>query len=312
MKRIYIIAAVVLIVTIASVIFYKWDKDQLSLPLNQKITSIINKTINNNSKTSIDHIVIITMENKSYEDIVNNQDAPYINSLIHKHSFSDNYFAVSHPSLPNYIAMIGGNTFGINTDCTDCHVNSTNLVDQLEQTNKTWKAYMESMPTACFSGSAGEYAQKHNPFIYFDDIKNNPNRCKNIVPFTQLQTDLKSENTTANFIWISPNLCNDMHDCSVEKGDTWLSEQIPLILKSPAFSQQKSLLVITWDEGETSGDNKVPLLLIGNSVKQGFVSHNAYTHYSLLHTIENLWNISPLTMNVSNAPIMSDLISIPK
>lgn len=263
--------------------------------------------IQQNRLSQLDHIVIITMENKSYDEIVGNKSAPYINSLIHLYSFADNYFAVSHPSLPNYLALIGGSTFGITNDCIDCHVSSNNLVDQLEQAHKTWKAYMESMPYPCFIGSNNLYAQRHNPFIYFDNIRNNKNRCENIVPYTSLQSDFQSINTTPNFVWITPNVCSDMHDCSVATGDKWLSEQVSQILKSPAFLKQKSLLVITWDEGEGSASNRVPTLLIGNSVRQGFISHTAYTHYSLLRTIENVWNIPSLTINTTLSNSMSDI-----
>jgi acid phosphatase len=279
------------------------------LPTAQKIKTILENPIKTFSTPAINSVVIIMMENKSYSDIVGSPNAPYINSLIHKYSFANNYFAVSHPSLPNYLAIAGGSTFGITSDCTDCYVNSVNLVDQLEQTHKTWKAYMESIPSSCFIGSSGEYAQKHNPFIYFDNIRNNPKRCQNIVPYTQLKSDFQSIQTTPNFAWVSPNLCNDMHDCSINTGDMWLSSNVPNILNSPAFTQRKSLLIITWDEGEGSGNNQIPTLLIGNTVKKSYVSHTFYTHYSLLHTIENEWNISPLTMNVSQSAVISDVFT---
>lgn len=299
----------IFLIVVSAVLIMATRHVSYSLPSGQSPKPAHKKSVQGLSTFSIDHIVIITMENKSYADIVGNENAPYINFLIHTYSFADNYFAVSHPSLPNYLAIVGGSTFNITSDCTNCSVNASNLVDQLGQIHKTWKAYMESMPSSCFIGSSGEYAQKHDPFIYFDDIRNNPGRCNNIVPYSQLRADLRSANTTPDFIWISPNLCNDMHDCLTKTGDAWLSEQIPMILNSPAFTKQKSLLVIAWDEGEGSGSNQVPAIFIGNSVKQGFMSTTSYTHYSLLHTIENIWNIQPLTGNAAKSNSIKDVFT---
>ena len=309
MKKIVIVIFVLIlfcIIVICGTFYKRWEYHSSTI-LRQTVSSLSQKSIKEASVSSINHIVILTMENRSFSDIVKNSNAPYINSLIHHYSFANNYFAVSHPSLPNYLALTGGDTFGISSDCTNCYINATNLTDQLEKTHKTWKAYMESMPSACFIGSSGEYAQKHDPFIYFDDIRNNQRQCDNIVPYSELSTDLISVNTTPDFIWISPNLCDDMHDCSTLAGDTWLSTQIPKILTSPAFTKQKSLLVITWDEGENISTNQVPTIFVGNVVKSGFTSHTLYSHYSLLHTIESSWGLSPLTNNVAQSNIISDI-----
>lgn len=256
-----------------------------------------------------DHIVIIVMENKSTDDIIGSNNAPFINSLLLKGSFLNNYHAVAHPSLPNYLALIGGSTFGISSDCTTCYLNQPNLIDWLETKQKSWKAYMESMPSSCFIGDSGDYAQKHNPFIYFNDIRLNPNRCKNIVPFSQLSADLSKPNTAPNFIWISPNLCHDMHNCSIQTGDTWLSQQIPQILSSKLFINQSSLFILTWDENDSvlTLNNQIPTILIGSGVKQNYKSNIYYTHYSLLHTIESSWNLPTLTNNDQQAQIINDI-----
>lgn len=308
MKKKYLFFIFLIIIALCAILYRRIDVDKSwTLPVTQRINLSLQKIGLSTGNSSVDHVVVIVMENKSYSDIVGSKNAPYINTLIQKYSFANNYHAVSHPSLPNYIAILGGNTFGITSDCTDCHINSSNLVNQLEQAHKTWKAYMESMPSACFIGNAYPYDQKHNPFIYFDNIRNNQNRCRSIVPYTEISSDFKSIQTTPDFAWITPNMCSDMHDCSVAKGDAWLAKQIPLILQSPAFTNQKSLLVLTWDEGEGSGSNQIPTILIGNSVKQGFISHTPYTHYSLLHTIENIWGLAPLTINTQNSPIINDI-----
>lgn len=276
---------------------------------------IVTSTQSNNqpaNKITLEHIGIIIMENKDNTEVVGSKNAPYFNSLIPQYSLADNYLAITHPSLPNYLAILGGSTFGITNDCTSCYVNAPNLVDQLEQAHKTWKAYMESMPSTCFIGSSGEYAQKHDPFIYFDDIRTNAKRCANIVPSSNLSKDFQSTNTTPDLFFLTPNLCNDMHDCPVSTGDTWLANNVPAILKSPAFTKQNSLLVITWDEGETSGDNRIPTILLGNAAKKGYVSQTKYTHYSLLKTIEDAWNLPPLTTNAAQSNNMFNMLQSTK
>src|SRR5438105_935267 len=108
-----------------------------------------------------------------------------------------------------------------------------------------WKAYMESMPSACLTTDSYPYAVKHNPFVYYNDIRTNASRCQShVVPFTQLSTDLQSASTTPSYSWITPNMCNDMHDCSIATGDAWLSSHLPAILTSPAFTTQNSLLLL--------------------------------------------------------------------
>ncbi len=255
----------------------------------------------------IKHIFLIVMENKSYYQIINNPSAPFINNLAKNNFLTTNYSGVTHPSLPNYLSLIGANTFGIHSDCNNCSVNAKNLIDLLEEKNITWKAYMENMPNSCFLGNSYPYAQKHNPFIYFNDIKNNTRRCNNIVSLQILDKDLKNDSTTPNFVWITPNLCNDMHDCQITIGDNWLKNEVNQILSSPAFTHQSSLLFITWDEGEIL-NNHIPLIVAGSVVKHS-TSNTSYNHYSLLHTIEVIWNLPPLNNNDRNAPIISNFFS---
>ncbi len=259
------------------------------------------------SVPDFNHIVIIIMENKPLSSLQNNPSASYINQLAKQYAYAANYTAVTNPSLPNYIALIGGSTFGINSDCTNCFLNQPNLIDRLQTADISWKAYMESMPSACYLGSTNLYAQKHDPFIYFDDIRNNSARCKNIVPYSNLTKDLASA-SPPRFIWITPNLCNDMHNCSIQTGDTWLSHNVPLILKSKIFTTKNSLLVITWDEGNIY-DNKIATIFAGPQVKHNFVSYKAYSHYSLLHTVESSWHLHPLTSNDSTSPVMADFFN---
>jgi hypothetical protein len=256
---------------------------------------------------AFDHVFVIVMENHSYNQIIGSVDAPFINSLAPTGGLAANYSAITHPSLPNYLAMVGGDTFGVINDCTDCFISAPTIADNLEAAGKRWTAYEESMPSPCFVGDSYPYVQKHDPFIYFDSIRTDAARCQShIVPYSQLATDLLSASTTPTYAFITPDICNDMHDCSVATGDAWLGVEVPLILASPAFTTQNSLLVLVWDEDDFSGTNQVPLLLIGSGVIANFQSSVAYDHYSLLRTIEDGLGLPALTANDAGATPMSD------
>jgi phospholipase C len=156
------------------------------------------------------------------------------------------------------------------------------------------------MPNPCYLGDAGSlYRQKHNPFIYFDSIRKNTARCNKIVPLTQLDTDLKN-NTVPDYTWITPNMCNSMHDCSVSTGDAWLKTWVGKILATPAW-QQNGVLFITFDEGKTdagcctlANGGQIVTLVISPLGKPAFKSSVAYNHYALLRTIEDGWGLTPL------------------
>lgn len=260
------------------------------------------------------HVFIIVEENKEYGDVIGSSQAPYINSLAKQYAAADNYYGVAHPSLPNYIALTSGSTNGVTSDCTPpsgCLLKVPNIADNIEKSGRSWKEYAESMPGSCYGSNAGDYATKHNPFLYYTDIQGNAARCNaHVVPFTQLVTDLQTTQTTPDFAFITPNLCNDMHDCSVAQGNNWLATNVPAILSSKAFTSQNSLLVITWDEGDSSS-NHIPTILIGSNVKRGYSSQAPYTHYALLHTIEHAWGLPALTTNDKHAPLMSEFFVSP-
>jgi phospholipase C len=244
------------------------------------------------------HIFVLVMENKESGSVIGNQDAPYINSLAQRYGMAASYYGMTHPSLPNYLELLGGSTFGVTSDCTDCFVNSFNLVDQLEEARKSWKAYMEGMPSPCFVGNAGSYAQKHNPFIYFDDIRQNPARCANIVPLSSFAADLAG-NALPDFVWITPDLCHDMHDCAAPTGDDWLKGFLPQLFNAAAW--ESSALFLLWDEGATDDGccqlahgGHIPMLVISPLGKPGFVSSVEYDHASTLLTIEAAWGLGRL------------------
>ena len=260
---------------------------------------------------SFSHIFIIVLENKEYTTIIGNKQARYLNSLTNAYAVADNYYAIAHPSLPNYLALTGGSTFGLSQDCTGCFQAAPNLADQIEASGRSWKAYMESMPAPCYIGNSpdGLYTQKHDPFVYYDDIRTNKSRCtSHIVPLTQLFTDIAA-NHLPDYTWISPNMCNDMHSCSIAVGDKWLSQIVPTILHSDAFTHD-GVLFITFDEGKSGasccGDaqgGKIVSFVISPLVRAGWRSNTPETHYSLLRTVEASWGLSPLGNAARSAPM---------
>jgi acid phosphatase len=250
------------------------------------------------------------MENQDYEAVIDNAKAPYINATLAKGgTVFARYDNIAHPSLPNYLALLGGDTYGVADDDNPPHNmrSDRNFVDLLEGGGKSWKSYMESMPSNNYAGDAAPYVVHHNPFAYFSDITTNAARTQRVVPFGQFSRDLASAASTPTFVWVTPNLCHDMHDCSVSDGDTWLSQQVPPILSSPACQQGKCLVAVVWDEDEGSGH--LPALLYGSGVRAGYRSMVAYTHYALLHTIERALGLPTLTANDAGAQPMTDAFS---
>jgi hypothetical protein len=249
-------------------------------------------------------VVVIMMENAEYGEVIGGSAAPYINALARRYALASDSFAITHPSLPNYLALTGGSTHGISSDCTDCHVSAANIVDQLEAAGISWGAYLEDAPTACFRGAgAGGYAKKHNPFIYYTDIANSPGRCNRLVGFQRLAANLRS-GRLPSYVWISPNLCDDGHDCGVGAGDRFLARTVPALLRELG---PHGFLVLTWDEG-TSGNGccgvahggHVATILAGPDVIRGARQRTPVDHYGVLATIEQAFGV-PLLAGAADA-----------
>jgi hypothetical protein len=326
------------------------------------------------------HIFLIMMENHGTDQILGNHvDAPFINELAGHSGVAWRYYGVTHPSLPNYLALFSGSIQGIWDDCkagptitcgpeefvpgagdaTDgSYLNAAqiasasaqphwfsgkNLVDQIESSRRTWKAYMQSMPATggidveyapIIGGTTVKlYAQKHNPFAYFTDIRNNPQRVKNVVPLEgNLDSDLAS-GKVADFVWISPDQCNDMHGISastaslvnnpacgfpnagldhgaISLGDAFLKDTVHKIVHSDAWNDG-SALIIVWDEddytgfagapgspigdkGWVLGGSRAPAIIFTSDSFRHRASFKRTNHYSLLGTIERLWGLGCL------------------
>ena len=215
------------------------------------------------------HVFVIVLENTSYQQAIGQ---PYIASLARQYALATNYSAVANPSLPNYLAMTSGSTWGIADDAYH-QLPSGGVGSQLTRAGISWKAYMEGFTGDCFN-SPYPYALKHNPFAYYGGA------CPaNIVPMTDLAADLKAG--TPQLSWITPGMCNDGHDCGVRTADRWLSQVVPQITSSPAW-RKDGVLFITWDES-SGADSRVALLVVAPTLRGQITT--PLDHYSLSATI---------------------------
>ena len=219
------------------------------------------------------------MENYGYASVVGAREAPYLRTLGQECGLATDYHAVSHPSLPNYLALTSGTTSGI-TDDGEPGVHPLAAASIFSELGSNWRALEESMPTACDRVTSGDYAARHNPAVYFTNLRT-------LCPTHDLP--LRYPLTlSAAFTFITPNICDDMHDCSVGVGSAWLSRIIPLIVGSSEYRSNSTVVFIVWDESDTGPDNQVAAYVIAPSVPHALRIKDLLTHYSLLRTTEQI------------------------
>jgi acid phosphatase len=238
-------------------------------------------------------VFVIVMENHSYGRALSGR---YTSHLAAEYPTATDYHAVGFPSLPNYLALTSGSTWGI-TDDGYHRLPAGGLGAQLTGAGIEWRAYMEGMSRGCFN-SPYPYALKHNPFAYYGGT------CPDqVVPFTNFAADMKGN--VPKFVWITPGLCHDGHDCPTEVADQWLSQTVPLILATPAW-QENGLLLITWDEGDDKANHVLTLAIHPHPAER--VSSVAYDHYSLLATIQDRLGVPRLGRAAFASP-MTDMLA---
>jgi phospholipase C len=307
------------------------------------------------------HVVVLILENEDFNTTWGaGSAAHYLNSLRPLGTFEDQYYAIGHVSLDNYIAMISGQPPNplSSTDCLSQNLyqcvqpqkafaSGRNLADQLDDAGVSWKGYMDSTPSPCFHADytvsaqppdpyqgnsqtppGGDYADRHNPFIYFPDIIENDARCKaHVVPYTTLAGDL-SNGHLPGFAFITPDTCHDGHDSPCSNGkpgglvsaDLWLTQNIPPILDY--VTRNNGTLIITFDEASTNDTSgcctggpggamgfggRVGLLALGARTRPGVTVSTKYDHASLLRTVEDVFGISTYLNNAAGATPMADL-----
>lgn len=260
-------------------------------------------------------IYTIVLENHDYAEIVGSANAPYINSLIAMGGLATSYKDTGHPSLPNYLHMISGdNQYPGIIDIGPNQVpyfpaNKPNLGSQLEAAQINWRSYQESMGTPCLLSDSGDFATKHDPFLYFTDMQMQAVCAQRNVDYSELAADLASN--AYRYVWITPNLTDDGHNPSndpvtgLKDSDMWMSTEVPKILASAGY-QAGGVLFITWDEaeGRTGDTDRIPMIILSPRLKQaGMMSATAYDHSSYLATVEDLLGL-PRLSTVTNAPSM--------
>ncbi len=246
-------------------------------------------------------VVVLVEENHEYARIIGSPSAPFLTALATHGTRLSAYYGIRHPSLPNYLAMIGGDTFGVHSDCTRCRVRATDLVHQLEAAHISWAGYFQGLPAPCSDvASAGAYAKKHNPFMYFDDIRTDPARCRHVVPIDDFGRDAAA-GRLPRFAFVVPDLDHDMHDGSVATGDRWAQALYGQLSAAPTWGAG-SRLVVTFDEGSSdagccrppAAGGHVVTIVAGPGAPAGVVDATPYDHYSLLASIESAFGLSRL------------------
>ncbi len=266
------------------------------------------------------HVMVVVMENLSYQAAT--ETAGY-QRLAHRWAAASDAYATTHPSLPNYLDLTSGSTFGINSDCTTCYVSSDNLGAQLSAAKVSWDDFSQGVQRRCFLGADdGLYAGKHNPFRYYDDIRSSWALCDHLLPLTAFMKDLHPASRMPRFSFITPNLCNDGHDCPPSEAFRWLSGFVRSVTSSAAWSRH-GLLIVTWDEGADSdtsqvlpsgkvlssgGGGHMPTLFIAPGVPRGAVVTQPVTHDMLLATIEANFGLAALN---GAAAWTSETLSLP-
>ena len=234
------------------------------------------------------HVMMVLMENTSYEGIVGNAQMPFVNGLVNTNG-SVSTTDLSHPSLPNYLGYVSGSIQNNPQDTTpqDGTYAGPQFTDELAAAGIGWNAYMQDMPAACDltdQYGPGNYDVNHNPFMYFDSVRNNPSQCNRDVPYTQLTTDLNA-GTAPPFLWVTPNTINDMHDGTPAQGDAFLQGLVTQVEASSWWTAQ-SRIVITWDEGTQS--EQVLTLVVGSA--HGTAA-NGGNEYGTLRGLEEAYGV---------------------
>jgi phosphatidylinositol-3-phosphatase len=258
-------------------------------------------------------VAVLVLENRSYDEVIGNAEAPYLNALARRYALATNYYAIGHPSLPNYIALIGGSTFEIHRDCNGCDTDAHSLVGQLDAAGISWKAYFEDLTSNRRPGpKTASYDPHYNPFVYYEGIRSSALGRSRVVDFDELRSNLRRR-TLPRFSWIAPGVLHDGHDGSLREADRYASELVPQILRALG---PHGVLFVTWDEGArgdwsgvdgTRGGGRVALIAAGGDARRGVTTSVPANHYALLRTIEASFGLPPLG-HAAGTPLLSGLL----
>jgi acid phosphatase len=257
------------------------------------------------------HVYLVALENTNYTDVIGSSLMPYLNGLANQYGLATQYYADTHPSIGNYLMWTTGQTLTNDDGQTPqtFPVSADNAVRELIASGKSWKQYAESIPSVGYVGGdstccGGQFYTRHAPLPYMTDAQAS-SQANNIVPFTQFATDLAS-NTLPNYSFITPNGCNDAHDCGIDVADSWLQTNIDPLIKSAQF-QKDGLLVIAFDESgsdNSNGGGRVVAVIISPFAKLGYKSTTLYQEESVLRLMLEGLGVKVLPGAAATAPKM--------
>jgi hypothetical protein len=246
--------------------------------------------------------------------VIGSASAPYINGLARRNALATRYYAVTHPSLPNYLALTGGSVFGIKNDCASCEVGARNIVGQLDGAGRSWKAYFEDIDSNRRPGpTTPEYNPHYNPFVYYESVRGVPSNRDRVVGFEALRRDLKG-GRVADFVWIAPGVRHDGHNSSLGAADRYASRLVPKVLEGLG---PHGVLYLTWDEGSRqdtrgargSGGGRIALIAAGGAARRHSRTAVRANHYALLRTLEAGFGLRTLgNAGDSSTPLLRGLL----
>jgi phosphatidylinositol-3-phosphatase len=268
------------------------------------------------------HVWIINEENHGFEDVVGSAQMPYYNQLIQQNGLATQFYSDQHSSLPALMWFVAGAAVETDNDTTSCQHSEDNVVRELLKRGYTWRSYQEDLPSAgyqgLYGGTDGDYYRRHNPLIDFTDVCPGTGQDLNVVPFTQMATDL-ADGCDVSYAWITPDVNDDAHNGTLNQADQWLQEHVPAILARPEFaSGGDGILFIVWDESDLSTDNRcsasvatgcggrTATLVMGPLVKRGYQSTVTYHNENVLSTVCAAMGLSPCPGAAQTAAPMAD------
>jgi phospholipase C len=293
--RVLIVAALLLVLFAAVIVARRPVADALDPDASSRALAAQPCHRSTTEPAHYKHVVWIWMENQSYKQVIGSEDAPFENSLAHACGLATDYRAITHPSLPNYLAATGGSTFGVTKDESPSSrpIRAPTVFSEVARTGRQWRTYDESMSGNC--SPVGRFGYARNPAAYFtgaDRLCARWDVPMGTVRHGNLAAALAHGRLPA-FSLMIPNLCHATHSCPVSRGDTWLSHWVNRIITSRSYQNGSTAIFLTWDEGKHDVGQHIPLIVVSPTTAPGTASNTAFDHYSLLRTTANLLGINP-------------------
>lgn len=257
----------------------------------------------------------MVLENRSYEQVIGSQSAPYVNGLARRYALATRFYAITHPSLPNYMALTGGSVFDIKQNCARCAAPGPSVVGQLDRAGISWKAYFEELGANSKPGAiTPEYNPHYNPFVYYESIRGTQSDRTRVVGFDDLHRDLKG-GRIPRFTWIAPGVLHDGHNSTLRQADRYAAQLVPKVLRALG---PKGILYLTWDEGAPKdwrgvagqrGGGRIPLIAAGGGARRHTRTAMPANHYALLRTIEAHFDMhTPEQAGAQTTPLLRPLL----